>query len=160
MRCLALFYSRCRRVSNSYGTFRLPRKSLCSKNTLTIAACLYPAGLVLLGTATSLWQLVGVLLCFSGCGNLSNISAGHAGVGVERMCMIQYHAGFFHGVRLSLAGFTGGIISTLMVLIVSRLSLDFCIVYATGFFIDAGGQEICFTGDAGADSKKKKENIW
>lgn len=126
-----------------------------SKNTLTIAACLYPAGLVLLGTVTSLWQLVGALFFFGVCGNLSNISVNTQGVGVERLYRRSIMASF-HGVW-SLAGFTGGIISTLMVADRIPPFTHFCIVYAIGFLLMLVARKFILPRDAGADSKEKKK---
>jgi MFS family permease len=84
-----------------------------SKTTLTIAALLYPSALLGIGLVTKVWQLSAGLLFFGMCGNLCNISVNTQGVGVERLYRRSIMASF-HGVW-SLAGFTGGLISTLMV---------------------------------------------
>lgn len=126
-----------------------------SKNTLTVAACLYPAGLVLLGTVTSLWQLVAALFFFGVCGNLSNISVNTQGVGVERLYRRSIMASF-HGVW-SLAGFTGGIISTFMVADRIPPFTHFCIVYAIGFLLMLVARKFILPRDANAASKEKKK---
>lgn len=84
-----------------------------SKKTLSFAAILYPSALVGLGSVHAVWQLSLGLFFFGMCGNLSNISINTQGVGVERLYRRSIMASF-HGVW-SFAGFTGGLISTLMV---------------------------------------------
>jgi MFS family permease len=84
-----------------------------SKTTLTIAALLYPSVLLGIGLVTKVWQLSAGLFFFGMCGNLCNISVNTQGVGVERLYRRSIMASF-HGVW-SLAGFTGGLISTIMV---------------------------------------------
>lgn len=84
-----------------------------SRKMLSIAAFLYPATLVALGSADSIWLLSVALFCFGMTGNLCNISVNTQGVGVERL----YHHSImatFHGLW-SLAGFMAGLISTWMV---------------------------------------------
>jgi MFS family permease len=84
-----------------------------SKTTVTIGAFLYPAGLLLLGTVSELWQLLGALFLFGIFGNLSNISVNTQAVGVERLYRRSIMASF-HGLW-SLAGFAGGVIASIMV---------------------------------------------
>lgn len=84
-----------------------------SKNALTIGALLYPAGLLLIGSVQSMWQLLAALFLFGMFGNLSNISVNTQGVGVERLYRRSIMASF-HGLW-SLAGFAGGIIAALTV---------------------------------------------
>lgn len=84
-----------------------------SKKMLTIGAILYPASLVLVGTAGAVWQLVLFLYIFGLCANLSNISVNTQGVGVERLYRRSIMASF-HGLW-SLAGFVGGLLSALVV---------------------------------------------
>lgn len=126
-----------------------------SRHTLTVAACLYPAGLVLLGTVTSLWQLVGALFFFGVCGNLSNISINTQGIGVERLYRRSIMASF-HGVW-SLAGFAGGIISTFMV--AQRISpfTHFCIVYTVGFLLMLVARKYVLPRDAHTAAREKKK---
>ncbi len=84
-----------------------------SKMMAHIAALLYPAILLVLASVDASWQLVAGLFAFGICGNLSNIAVNTQGVGVERLYGRSIMASF-HGLW-SLAGFTGGVISTLMV---------------------------------------------
>jgi MFS family permease len=104
-----------------------------SKKTLTVAALLYPAGLVLLGTVTTVWQLAMGLFLFGIFGNLSNISVNTQGVGVERLYRRSIMASF-HGLW-SLAGFMGGVISSLMVAQHIKPLTHFCIIYALAFLL-------------------------
>lgn len=126
-----------------------------TKNTLTVAACLYPAGLVLLGTVSSLWQLVAALFFFGVCGNLSNISINTQGIGVERLYRRSIMASF-HGVW-SLAGFTGGIISAFMVAESISPFTHFCVVYASGFLLMLVARKFVLPRDAHAATKEKKK---
>jgi MFS family permease len=87
--------------------------NLGSKKTLTFAAFLYPAGLLLLGSVQAVWQLFAALFLFGIFGNLSNISVNAQAVGVERLYRRSIMASF-HGLW-SLAGFAAGLIATLMV---------------------------------------------
>jgi len=84
-----------------------------SRIMLTIAALLYSTSLVTLGAASTSWQLSVALFFFGITANLCNISVNTQGVGVERLYRRSIMASF-HGLW-SLAGFTGGLISTLMV---------------------------------------------
>lgn len=86
---------------------------LGSKKTLTYASFLYPAGLLLLGSVQSVWQLLAALFLFGVFGNLSNISVNMQAVGVERLYRRSIMASF-HGLW-SLAGFAGGLVAALMV---------------------------------------------
>lgn len=98
-----------------------------SRKMLGLAAFLYPSMLVLIGTVTSVWQLLLGLFFFGMCGNLSNISVNTQAIGVERLYRRSIMASF-HGIW-SLAGFTGGIIASFMV--GSRISPfnHFCVIY-------------------------------
>lgn len=104
-----------------------------SKRTLTIAALTYPAGLVLLGTVTTVFQLAMGLFFFGICGNLSNISVNTQGVGVERLYRRSIMASF-HGLW-SLAGFLGGLISSVMVADRIPPFTHFCIIYVIAFVL-------------------------
>lgn len=126
-----------------------------SKNMLTIAACLYPAGLVLLGTVNSLWQLVAALFFFGVCGNLSNISVNTQGVGVERLYRRSIMASF-HGIW-SMAGFAGGILSTFMVADHIPPFTHFCIVYAIGFIVMLSARKYILPRDAHHVQGEKKK---
>ncbi len=99
-----------------------------SKRTLTIGALLYPGSLVLLGTAAQVWQLVALLYFFGLCANLSNISVNTQGIGVERLYRRSIMASF-HGLW-SLAGFTGGLISALIVSLNIGPFKHFALIYA------------------------------
>lgn len=129
-----------------------------SKNMLTIAACLYPAGLVLLGTVDSLWQLAAALFFFGICGNLSNISVNTQGVGVERLYRRSIMASF-HGIW-SLAGFAGGILSSIMVADRIPPFTHFCIVYAIGFLIMLSARKFILPRDANAQNKTENKKIF
>ncbi len=98
-----------------------------SKRILTIAAVLYPTALLGLGSVTAVWQLAMGLFFFGMCGNLCNISVNTQGVGVERLYGRSIMASF-HGLW-SLAGFIGGLISTLMVGNNITPFWHFCIIY-------------------------------
>jgi MFS family permease len=84
-----------------------------SRKTLGIGAILYPGMLVALGTVQEVWQLAGGLFLFGMFANLCNISVNTQGVGVEKIYRRSIMASF-HGLW-SLAGFTGGLISSWMV---------------------------------------------
>lgn len=99
-----------------------------SRKMLVIAAMFYPAMLVSLGAVTSVWQLVAGLFCFGISANMCNISVNTQGVGVERLYQRSIMA-TFHGLW-SLAGFTGGLISTLMVGFDIPPLWHFCIIFA------------------------------
>lgn len=104
-----------------------------SRRVLTIAALLYPAALVGLGGATSIWQLSLALYLFGVTANLCNIAVNTQGVGVERLYGRSIMASF-HGLW-SLAGFIGGVISTLMVGYNTPPLIHFCIIYAVALVI-------------------------
>lgn len=84
-----------------------------SRKVLTLAAFLYPVVLVWLGMAGTVWELCAALFFFGITANLCNIAVNTQGVGVERIYRRSIMASF-HGLW-SLAGFLGGLISTLMV---------------------------------------------
>lgn len=98
-----------------------------SKTTLSIGALLYPAGLLLLGAVQTRWQLYGALFLFGVFGNLANISVNTQGVGVERLYRRSIMASF-HGLW-SLAGFSAGLMATLMVALSLSPLQHFIIVY-------------------------------
>jgi MFS family permease len=83
-----------------------------SKRVMIFAACLYSCILILLGLASSFWQLAGVLFLFGIAGNLFNISVNTQAVGVEKMYGRSIMA-TFHGIW-SLAGFAGAAIGSIM----------------------------------------------
>lgn len=128
-----------------------------SKNTLTIAACLYPAGMVLLGTVSSVWQLTAALFFFGVAGNLSNISVNTQGVGVERLYRRSIMASF-HGVW-SLAGLLGGIIGAFMVADHIPPFAHFCIVYGITFLLMLVARRYVLPRDA-QPAVKEKKNIF
>ncbi|PVD53834.1 MFS transporter [Terrimonas sp.] len=129
-----------------------------SKKILSIAACLYPAVLLLLGSVTSLWQLVGALFFFGICGNLSNISLNTQGVGVERLYRRSIMASF-HGVW-SMAGFAGGLISAYMVADNIPVFTHFCIVYALGFILMLAARKFMLPRDAHYQQASQKQKIF
>lgn len=126
-----------------------------SKNTLTIAACLYPAGMVMLGTVGSVWQLSMALFFFGIAGNLSNISVNTQGVGVERLYRRSIMASF-HGVW-SLAGLMGGIIGAFMVADHIPPFAHFCIIYGITFFLMLVARKYVLPRDAQPASTEKKK---
>lgn len=86
---------------------------LGSKKVMVFAACMYSCVLVLLGLASSVWQLAGALFLFGIAANLFNISVNTQAIGVEKMYGRSIMASF-HGIW-SLAGFAGAAIGTIMV---------------------------------------------
>ncbi|MCC6287870.1 MAG: MFS transporter [Chitinophagaceae bacterium] len=129
-----------------------------SKKILGIAACLYPAVLLLLGSVTSLWQLVSALFFFGICGNLSNISLNTQGVGVERLYRRSIMASF-HGVW-STAGFAGGLLSTYMVADNIPVFMHFCIVYALGFILMLAARKFMLPRDAHYQQAAQKKKVF
>jgi MFS family permease len=126
-----------------------------SRRILSIAACLYPAVLLLLGSVTTAWQLSLALLFFGICGNLSNISLNTQGVGVERLYRRSIMASF-HGVW-SMAGFAGGVISTYMVAKHIPPFTHFCIIYAIAFLLMLFARKLMLPRDAHSGQKEKKK---
>ena len=126
-----------------------------SKKILSIAACLYPAMLLILGSVTSMWQLVFALFLFGVCGNLSNISLNTQGIGVERLYRRSIMASF-HGVW-SMAGFMGGLISTYMIADRIPVFTHFCIVYGLGFLLMLFARRLMLPRDAHFSEKEKKK---
>jgi MFS family permease len=84
-----------------------------SRQVLAISAVLYPTSLLLLGWAYTPLLLVVALVVYGICGNLCNISVNTQAVGIEALYRRSIIASF-HGVW-SLAGFTGGVVGSLMV---------------------------------------------
>ncbi|MBN8858415.1 MAG: MFS transporter [Sphingobacteriales bacterium] len=126
-----------------------------SRRILSIAACLYPAVLLLLGSVTTAWQLGLALLFFGICGNLSNISLNTQGVGVERLYRRSIMASF-HGVW-SMAGFAGGVVSTYMVAKHIPPFTHFCIIYAIAFLLMLFARKFMLPRDAHSGRKEKKK---
>ena len=124
-----------------------------SKKTLSVAAFLYPAILLLLASVNATWQLVAGLFLFGVCGNLCNISINTQGVGVERLYGRSIMASF-HGLW-SLAGFTGGLISTFMV--ANRVSpfIHFSIIYLITFLLTVSARNIILPRDSNRTEKTK-----
>jgi len=116
-----------------------------SKLMVQIAALLFPAILLLLGSVESTWQLVAGLFVFGICGNLSNIAVNTQGVGVERLYGRSIMASF-HGLW-SLAGFTGGLISFLIAGSVPPFT-HFIIIYAITFLLLLSARNIVLPRDA------------
>ena len=88
---------------------------------------------VRLGAASSIGQLTLGLFLFGITANLCNIAVNTQGVGVERLYNRSIMASF-HGLW-SLAGFCGGLISTLMVGYDVPPLMHFCIIYAVTFAV-------------------------
>ena len=129
-----------------------------SKKILSIAACFYPACLLLLGSVTALWQLVAALFFFGICGNLSNISLNTQGVGVERLYRRSIMASF-HGVW-SMAGFTGGLLSAYLVADNIPVFTHFSIVYALGFILMLAARKFMLPRDASFKPATKTKKVF
>jgi len=86
---------------------------LGSRKVMGIAAIAYPLLLVILGLCAHVWQLSITLFFFGFFGNQLNISVNTQAVAVEQMYGRSIMASF-HGVW-STAGFSGALLSTLMV---------------------------------------------
>jgi MFS family permease len=123
-----------------------------SKLMLQIAALLFPAILLVLGSVESTWQLIAGLFVFGIGGNLSNIAVNTQGVGVERLYGRSIMASF-HGLW-SLAGFTGGLISFLIAGSIPPLT-HFIIIYAITFLLLLSARNIVLPRDAGKTSVEK-----
>ena len=127
-----------------------------SKLVLPGAALLYPAALVGLGAASSIGQLTLGLFLFGITANLCNIAVNTQGVGVERLYNRSIMASF-HGLW-SLAGFCGGLVSTLMVGYDIPPLMHFCIIYAVTFAVLVTMRGSMLPRDAKpADEKKPKK---
>jgi MFS family permease len=115
-----------------------------SKMMMNIAALIFPAILVLLGTVQTTWQLIAGLFVFGIFGNLSNIAVNTQGVGVERLYGRSIMASF-HGLW-SLAGFTGGIISFFIAGVLPPFT-HFLLIYAITFVLFLSGRNIVVPRD-------------
>ncbi len=128
-----------------------------SKLMLQIAALLFPAVLLVLGSVESTWQLVAGLFVFGIGGNLSNIAVNTQGVGVERLYGRSIMASF-HGLW-SLAGFTGGLISFLVAGSIPPLT-HFIIIYAITFLLLLSARNIVLPRDTGKTSDGEKVKLF
>lgn len=104
-----------------------------SRLMLLIGAVWYAVALVLLGVAGTVMQLSAALVFFGMAANLCNISVNTQAVGVERLYGRSIMASF-HGLW-SLAGFAGGIISTLMVAVDVPPLIHFCIILGAALVV-------------------------
>jgi MFS family permease len=125
---------------------------LGSKTTLTIGSLIYPAVLVLIGSVTNVWQLTASLFLFGVSGNLTNISVNTQAVGVERLYRRSIMASF-HGIW-SLAGFTGGLISTLMVAKNMPPQQHFMMIYLLALGIMLSARRFVLPRDAAVKAVK------
>lgn len=100
---------------------------LGSKRMLISAALFYPLALVCLGLANSPWHLSMGLFLFGMAANMTNIAVNTQGVGVEKLYGRSIMA-TFHGLW-SMAGFFGGVISTIMVRGSIAPFTHFCIIF-------------------------------
>ncbi|HEX3006673.1 MAG TPA: MFS transporter, partial [Bacteroidales bacterium] len=125
-----------------------------SKKMLRIAVLVYPLALVFLGTVQHAWQLSLGLFFMGMFGNLCGISINTQGVGVERLYGRSIMASF-HGVW-SLAGFTGGLLATLMVSFDITPLIHFCIVYGITFSLMLSMRNWVLPRDAKPAEKAKK----
>lgn len=148
--------------------FLLPTGQLCamalsgylvgkfgSKRTLSVAALLYPTALLGLGAVTTVWQLSLGLFLFGMSANLTNISINTQGVGVERIYRRSIMASF-HGIW-SLAGFTGGLISTLMVGNNIAPFQHFCIIYVVVLMVILTTRNSILPRDTARDGNEKRK---
>ena len=101
-----------------------------SHKVLPIALCFYLSGLICLGLATQGWQLALGLFGFGLASNFCNISINTQGVLTEGLFK-KTMMGSFHGMW-SLAGFTGALISFLLLSLNISTVLHFAIV---GFIV-------------------------
>lgn len=99
-----------------------------SKKVLSIAAIMYPTMLLCVGATHKLWQLPIVLFLLAFCGNFASLGTNTQGVGVQKLYGRSIIASF-HGIW-SLAGFTGGLISTFMVTHNISPFTHYCFIYA------------------------------
>ena len=129
-----------------------------SKLVLTVAALLYPAALVGLGAASSIGQLTLGLFLFGITANLCNIAVNTQGVGVERLYNRSIMASF-HGLW-SLAGFCGGLVSTLMVGYDIPPLMHFCIIYAVTFAVLVTMRGSMLPRDAKPVDEKKTKKVF
>jgi MFS family permease len=104
-----------------------------SRRMLVTAALAYAFALTLLGAAASTWQLSAGLLLFGVAANLFNIAINTQAVGIERLYGSSIMASF-HGLW-SLAGFTGGLISTLLVAVGMAPLYHFILILAVAVAI-------------------------
>ena len=99
-----------------------------SKAISVVSLIIYPAMLILAGLSSSAIMLVCMLFLLGLASNMSNISVNTQAVGVEDLYGRSIMASF-HGLW-SLAGFTGGLLSTLMLAKHISPFQHFCIVFA------------------------------
>jgi len=99
-----------------------------SRKIMIAAALLYPAILVLLGFAATVWQLTFILFLFGLSSNLVNIAMNTQAVDVEAMYGRSVMASF-HGLW-SIAGFSGAAIGTLLVSAHVMPAVHFIIIFA------------------------------
>jgi len=126
-----------------------------SKRILSFALFLYPTTLLGLGAVTAIWQLIAALFLFGMFANLCGISINTQGVGVERLYKRSIMASF-HGVW-SLAGFTGGLLSTFMVGYEVSPFVHFCIVYGIVITLFLTMRNYAMPRDISSASKKKEK---
>jgi len=128
-----------------------------SKRVLGFAALLYPLMLVAIGLVATQPQLYVILFLFGVCANLSNIAVNTQAVGVERLYGRSI-MGVFHGLW-SLAGFTGGLVGTLMASLGVTPFYHFCMVYALLLCVVFGMRRTLLPRDAqrtGEHSRQRK----
>ncbi|MFT4062173.1 MAG: MFS transporter [Edaphocola sp.] len=126
-----------------------------SKRMMGIAAILYPATLLGLGSVQTVWQLMAALFIFGVFGNLSNIAINTQGVGVERLYRRSIMASF-HGLW-SLAGFVGGLVAQAVVAADIGPFWHFVCINALTLCIMLAARNLTVPRDATAASKEKNE---
>jgi len=129
-----------------------------SKKILRMAVLIYPLALVYLGTVQHSWQLAVGLFFMGMFGNMCGISVNTQGVGVERLYGRSIMASF-HGVW-SLAGFSGGLLATLMVSFDITPFVHFCVVYGITFSLMISMRNWLLPRDAKPVEKPKKGAIF
>ena len=104
-----------------------------SKRMLLLSATMYSLILILLGSSTSIFQLSVSLFLFGMSANLFNIAINTQAIGVERLYGRSIMASF-HGLW-SLAGLTGGLISTLTVALDISTLIHFVLIVIIFFTV-------------------------
>lgn len=130
----------------------------CSRRMLTIAALVYSAVLIAMGASVTVWQLTLALFFFGMSGNLCNIAVNTQGVGVERLYNRSIMASF-HGIW-SLAGFIGGLISTLMVGLNITPLVHFLLIYVAVTAVLLSMRGSMLPRDARAEPRRREKKIW
>ncbi len=138
-------------ISMAFCSYLITRYS--SKQVLTIAAILYSSSLPLLGLASTPLLLLASLIVFGFSSNMFNISVNTQAVGIEALYGRSIIASF-HGLW-SLAGFTGGLIGSLMVANHTTPFFHFCIVGSICLLLMLVAHKSMLPRDARKESAKR-----